>query len=287
MATVLVTGTSTGIGNATALHLARAGYDVFATMRRPDKHPDLRQAAEKESLNLHVLQQDVTDPASNQSVVDEVTALGGQIDILVNNAGKGGASSLEEIPMEELRDVFETNFFGAIDLTQKVVPQMRERRSGCIVNVTSVAGRVSVSPQIAYSSSKVALESISEMLAQELWQYNVRVATIEPGIVITPILEQFTPPEHPTPYIQQFERMGLFFQSGINMGTMPDVVAKAIQQAIETDTPKLRNLVGADVEGIMKLRNTFSDDEWVAFVGEAAPLHEWKVKASELSGLPL
>ena len=286
MASVLITGTSTGIGRETALHLARAGYTVFATMRSPEKN-DLAEVAAGENLPLTVLKQDVTDGSSNQDTVDAVVEAAGQVDVLINNAGIGGAYVTEEMSMGHLRDVFDTNVFGAVDLAKRVIPQMRERRSGTIVNVTSVAGRMSVSPQIAYSSSKVALDAISEMWAQELSPYNVRIAAIEPGIIITPILEKFELPSPDTHYARNYERMMVFFEAGIKVGTGPDLVASTIQNAIETDSPRLRYLVGADAEGIMKMRHAMTDEEWVALFADDMTLDEYKRRASELTGLPL
>jgi NAD(P)-dependent dehydrogenase (short-subunit alcohol dehydrogenase family) len=287
MPTVLLTGTSTGIGNETALHLARAGYRVFATMRTPSKDTNLGAAAASESLDLHILKQDVTDPASNQATVDAVLEAAGHIDVLVNNAGLGGAASVEETPTELLRKIFDINFFGAMDLTQKVIPHMRQRRSGCIVNVTSVAGVVSVSPQFAYSSSKVALEAATEILAQEMRPFGVRVCTVEPGIVITPMLEQFAPPDAETPYLQQWERMGLFFEAGIRAGTMPGVVAEKIKAVIESNEFELRNLAGPDAAGIVGFRRVHNEEEWIATMGDELPIEEWKAMASKLSGIDL
>lgn len=286
MASVLITGTSTGIGHETALHLARAGYNVFATMRSPGKS-DLADVAGSEGLPLTVIQQDVTDESSNQAAVDQVMDAAGQIDVLINNAGIGGAYVTEEMSMNHLRDVFETNVFGAVDLAKRVIPGMRERGAGTIVNVTSVAGRMSVSPQVAYSSSKVALDAITEMWAQELSPFGVRVAAIEPGIIITPILEKFELPDPNTHYARNYERMMVFFEAGIKVGTGPDLVAQAIQHAIETDSPRLRYLVGADAEGIMKMRGSVTDEEWVELFAGDMTIDEYKEKASGLTGLPL
>lgn len=287
MTNVLITGTSTGIGFESALHLARAGYRVFATMRSPDKNPLLGETAAGEGLDLTVLKQDVTDPDSNQAAVDAVVSAAGPVDVLINNAGIGEAKVTEEMSMDNLRALFDTNFFGAIDLTKRVIPAMRERGSGAVINVTSVAGRMSVSPQVAYSTSKVALDVFSEMLAQELTRFGVRVANIEPGIIVTPILEKFELPDPNSKYMQHYERMMLFFEAGIRAGTMPPVVAEAIQNAIETDDPKLRYLVGVDAAAIMKMRTTLTDEEWVQMFTEEMPLDEWRQRASELSGLPL
>lgn len=286
MTTVLITGTSTGIGRETALFLARKGYDVFATMRSPDKS-DLADIAKAENLPVTVLQQDVTDESSNQVAVDAVVDAKGAIDVLINNAGIGGANVTEEMSMQHMRDVFDTNVFGAVDLTKRVIPSMRERRSGAIINVTSVAGRMSVSPQIAYSGSKVALDAITEMWSQELSPFGVRVAAIEPGIIITPILEKFELPDPNTHYARNYERMMVFFEAGIKVGTGPELVADAILNAIETDAPRLRYLVGGDAEGIMRMRELLSDEEWVGLFAGDMTIEEFKSQASKLTGLSL
>jgi NAD(P)-dependent dehydrogenase (short-subunit alcohol dehydrogenase family) len=180
MATVLITGTSSGIGLATALELGRAGHKVYATMRNPARAPQLGE-------QVSVLTMDVD---SDQSVADCFAGIyrqGVQIDVLVNNAGIERHGSIEELPMEDFRATMETNYFGALRCIRQVAPRMRERRSGCIVNVSSVAGKISASPLTAYSASKYALEALSEGLAGEMKPFGVRVAIVQPGIIETPM----------------------------------------------------------------------------------------------------
>jgi NAD(P)-dependent dehydrogenase (short-subunit alcohol dehydrogenase family) len=170
MAMAVVTGTSTGIGQATAVTLARAGHTVYATMRNPKTgSQELRAGAEREHLPLRIAPLDVDSDESVRNAFASILAEAGRIDVLVNNAGiGGGGGTTEENPMAVFRAAMETNYFGALRCIQAVLPGMRERRSGCIVNVTSVAGRFSMAPQAAYSSSKFALEATSESLAQEV-----------------------------------------------------------------------------------------------------------------------
>src|SRR5690349_7820492 len=157
MSTILITGSSTGIGRATAVELARAGHTVIATMRRRESAADLTALAQAEKLALSVLGLNVTSDASVASAFAEARQRCGPIDVLVNNAGIGRGFAIEDASMDDFRITMETNFFGALRCIKAVVPEMRERRTGCIVNITSVAGRIASSPQGAYASSKWAL----------------------------------------------------------------------------------------------------------------------------------
>src|SRR5215510_9897736 len=163
---VLVTGTSKGIGFATALAFGRAQYTVYATMRDPRRSPELSQIAEKERLPIHVLPMDVDSDNSVKQTLDDIQNKFGDIDILINNAGIERRGSVEELPLAEVRAVMETNYFGALRCIQAVMPRMRARKSGWIINITSVAGRLSSPPMGAYAASKYALEALSESLAQ-------------------------------------------------------------------------------------------------------------------------
>ena len=180
----LITGCSTGIGRATALHLARRGYRVHATMRSPERAgAPLVQTAKDEGLALTVVPLDVMDAASCAKALAEA----GRIDVLVNNAGLGELGAVEDLDDEQVRRMFETNVFGPLRLMRAVLPGMRAAGRGAIVNVSSVAGRFCYGSGALYSGSKHALEAISECLALEVMQYGIRVAIIEPGFFDTPI----------------------------------------------------------------------------------------------------
>ena len=184
MTVTLVTGTSTGIGEATALHLARLGHRVYASMRTPDASAEgLRRVAEKERLDLEVITLDVDDSASVAAAVGDVLARSGQIDVLVNNAGVGNLASVEEVPIKDAKAVFETNVFGPLRMMQAVLPGMRARRSGTIVNISSVAGRLVSAGHGIYAGTKYALEAVSEAVAIETRRLGIRVILIEPGFV--------------------------------------------------------------------------------------------------------
>lgn len=264
MAIALVTGTSTGIGLATAVTLARGGHSVFATMRNPASGGgEIRAIAEAEKLPVTVLPMDVDDDASVHAGVAQALAQGGRIDVLVNNAGISVHGSVEELPLSEFRRVMETNFFGALRCIQAVVPGMRERRHGCIVNVTSVAGRIASSPQAPYAASKWALEAASEALAQEMKAFGVRVAIVEPGVIATPIFGKLASgPEHS--HYPHAGRLEAIFAASVKNASSPYVVGDAIRRIVESDSWQLRHPVGADAAPFLAWRASMTDEDWVS-----------------------
>ena len=187
MPVALVTGTSTGIGLATAAALGRAGHNVYATMRNPERAPELFQLAGAEKLPIKILTMDVDNDASVSRAVGEVLADVGRVDVLVNNAGVQGSGPIEEIPLAEFRRVMETNYFGVLRCIQAVLPGMRKQRDGHIVNVSTIGGRIAGLSQGPYCGSKFALEAVSEILAGEVKAFGIRVAIVEPGVTETPI----------------------------------------------------------------------------------------------------
>jgi NAD(P)-dependent dehydrogenase (short-subunit alcohol dehydrogenase family) len=271
MSVILITGTSTGIGLATALHFARKGAAVYAGVRRPETATELTQAIASEQLPITPIALDVNADLSVQHAVDEVLRLAGHIDVLVNNAGISTAGSIEEVPLAVAKQIFETNYFGVIRLTQAVLPTMRARRSGTIVNVSSLAGRAAIAAHGHYSASKYALEAASEILAQEVCAFGIRVAIIEPGVILTPIFakgRQAAEAALPNPvsacYADHVRRLRMFFQKQLQQPTPATVVAEAIEHAVTTDHPQLRYLVGDDARVLAKGRQETSDEEWVA-----------------------
>ena len=271
MPVTLVTGTSTGIGFATALCLARHGHTVIATMRNLAKAGQLESAAREQGVRLVVRELDVTSQASIDRAMAATREREGAVDVLVNNAGIGGATPLELTPEDEHRAMFEANYWGPIRMIHAVLPSMRERRSGCIVNVTSIAGRIATPNQIPYSASKHALAAASEALAHEVAAFGVRVAIIEPGVIQTAIFENSagaTRYDKNSPYRQIMRRNGKQFAAGFRNPGQPETVAAAILEAITTDRPRLRYPVGGDAEGIAAGRQRISDEDWVAMGGE-------------------
>tara|TARA_B100000700_G_C15020879_1_gene845664 strand:+ start:302 stop:1174 length:873 start_codon:yes stop_codon:yes gene_type:complete len=264
MDVALVTGSSTGIGESTVLHLARNNFHVFATMRNPDAGTGLLETAKSEGLSLEVLALDVNDAESCSACVNEIVSRVGRIDVLINNAGIGSGGALEEASLEHIKDVFETNVFGAVRMMQLVLPSMRERHHGAIVNVTSVAGRVANPNMSTYSGSKFALDVMTESLAAEVVRFGIRVALIEPGVIQTPIFSKGSNPPNPeSPYHEFAERAGYWFGVRLEKPTYPQEVAELIEYAIVTDQPKLRYLVGPDAFSMVAARESLTDEEWM------------------------
>jgi NAD(P)-dependent dehydrogenase (short-subunit alcohol dehydrogenase family) len=263
MSVVLITGASTGIGHTTALHLAEKGHRVFAGVRNPDGVPDLRDKIAAGNLPVEVIQLDVTDTASVQAAVDGVMTAAGRIDVLVNNAGIGGGRAVEETPLEEVRTIFETNYFGCVQMLLAVVPIMREQRAGRIVNMSSLAGRMVYGCHGHYSAAKWALEGLSEALAFETAEFNIRVALIEPGSVPTPAWEKGTPPPEDTKYGNSLQRLMDWATHTMKNPASTLDVAKAVAHAIESDAPRFRYLVGQDAIEDVAGRQSVTDDEWI------------------------
>jgi NAD(P)-dependent dehydrogenase (short-subunit alcohol dehydrogenase family) len=262
MASVLITGTSKGIGFEAALAFARVGHQVFATMRNPAQSPALAETAAREKLPILISTMDVD---SDQSVHDAIAAIlknHGPIDVLVNNAGVEAVGSVEEVPLSNFRSVMETNYFGVLRCTQALLPSMRERRCGCIINISSVAGRICNPPLTAYCASKWALEALSEGLAGEMKTFNVRVALVEPGIIDTAMARRIENPEAKSPYGQS-ARFAILFANSLKTPVLPSLVAEKILEVADSGTWQLRHPVGPDALPLIHWRTQMADEEWV------------------------
>ena len=272
MASALITGTSSGIGFATALALGRAGHTVFATMRNPGRAPALGEQVADEKLPVQILTMDVDSDESVAAAVKSIHEQDGQVDVLVNNAGIERTGSVEELSLDVFRETMETNYFGPIRCIKAVVTEMRERRAGCIVNVTSIAGKLAPAPFAPYSASKFALEALSECLGQEMKPFNVRVAIVEPGIIDTPMARRIEEPKGESRY-PQGRRWAAAFQASLENPTKPAVVADKILEIIESGTWTLRHPVGPDAGPFLDWRagmtgeafvewGALDDDQW-------------------------
>ena len=266
MAIALVTGTSSGIGFATAVTLARGGHKVIATMRNLDGADELQKIVSAEKLPVTVAALNVDDDTSVNNAVGKALAEHGRIDVLVNNAGIGSRGSVEEVPIAVFREIMETNFFGALRCIKAVIPGMRERRHGCIVNVTSVTGRMALAPQAPYAASKWAFEALSECLAQEMKTFNVRVTIIEPGVIDTPIFNKARPSPKDSPY-PHARRLMAIFTASLTKPTSPYVVGEQIRQIVDGDSWQLRYPVGPDAVPFLKWRTSKTDEEIVELGG--------------------
>ena len=260
MALALVTGSNSGIGLATAVSLARARHTVVAAMRNLARGAEIRKIAAQEKLPIHLATLDVDDDASVRAAFSEVVAQHGPVEVLVNNAGIGGGNAIEETPLDSFRQVMETNFFGAVRCIQAVVPGMRERRRGTIVNVSSVAGRIASAPQASYAASKWALEAVSECLAQEMRAFNVRVAIVEPGVIATPIFTKARPLPKNSPY-PHARRLRAIFAAVLANPTPPSVVGDLIRDIVDGDSWQLRYPAGPDALPVLKRRASRTDEQ--------------------------
>jgi NAD(P)-dependent dehydrogenase (short-subunit alcohol dehydrogenase family) len=262
MSSVLITGTSKGIGLQAALAFGRAGHNVYATMRNPSQSPELAETAAREKLPITVSTMDVDSDQSVRDGIDKIQEDHGPIDVLVNNAGVERIGSVEELPLADFRAVMETNYFGAIRCIQAVAPQMRQRRSGCIINVTSVAGRIASAPMAPYTASKWALESLSEALAGEMKMFNVRVIIVQPGIIDTAMARRIGDRAVGSPYPHR-ERFAALFANSLRNPVPPAVVGQKILEIAESGTWQLRHPVGPDAVPLLNWRSGMTDEQWV------------------------
>ncbi len=231
-------------------------------MRNPEAAPELARAAAAERLAVSVFTMDVDDDASMQQAVRGIEAELGPVDVLVNNAGIEGTGTVEEMPVSVFRDVMETNCFGAIRCIQAVLPGMRARRSGCIVNVTSISGKLASSPMGAYAASKFALEAVSECLAQEVKPFGIRVCVIEPGIIDTDMARHFSETGDASVYPNQ-RRMAAMFAAALKQPTPPGVVADTLVDIAHSGSWQFRHPVGPDAAAFLQWRASLSDEAWV------------------------
>ena len=262
----VVTGANSGIGRATALHLASLGHVVYGTVRSLDKAGKLRSMAEAAGVEVQLVELDV---ASDDSVRDGFARIlsetGGVVDALINNAGVGGNAVAEECSSELYLDVMNVNLCGPARCWQQVLPGMRERRRGTIVNITSVVGRLAALAQSPYVASKWALEGVSEELAQELAPFGVRVAIVEPGVTKTSIFGKNIDTPHQTgAYDTHYRRMFQMYAAGIGHATDAIEVGKVVHHAITTDAPQLRYTVSWGAAELVAGRAAMTDEQWIA-----------------------
>ncbi|HKN24357.1 MAG TPA: SDR family oxidoreductase [Candidatus Acidoferrum sp.] len=246
--TVLITGGTDGLGKASAFLLARRGYAVFAAGRSAAKREEVDRLAREERLLIHTLEMDVSDSASVQIAVELVMEKAGGIDVLINNAGVGYMAVVEEIRLTDFRQQFEVNLFGVLRVAQAVLPHMRQRRHGRILMMSSAAGLVSPPTYGAYSSSKHALEGLTNALRLEMYPFGVQVILIEPGYILTNF--QQTAKELAQPYFERaktspYARIYAGALAGSDQGrghstTTPEDCARVILKAIESPHPKAR-----------------------------------------------
>lgn len=262
----LVTGASAGIGEATALKLLKQGYTVYAAARRVEKMQSLAKAG------AIVLAMDVTDDASMQAGVRKVIAQSGRIDILVNNAGYGSYGSVEDVPLEEARMQFEVNVFGAVRLIQLVLPHMRAQRSGSIVNITSMGGKIHTPLGAWYHGTKFALEAISDCLRMEVQPFGIDVVVVEPGGIKTEwagiAADKLLDTSGKGVYSSQATAMAesMMGEASRKRQSPPELIADTIAEAVSVRRPKTRYVVGFGAKPMIFMRRLLSDRAFDGFM---------------------
>jgi NAD(P)-dependent dehydrogenase (short-subunit alcohol dehydrogenase family) len=270
--TALVTGSSSGIGFETSLLLARAGFYTYATMRKLDKSSKIVDIAQEDNLSVEVLLLDVTDDKSVKDAINTIAVKQKRIDVVVNNAGYGSVGAVEDFSIDEIKAQFETNFFGAIRVIQNVLPIMREQRSGVIVNISSIGGKIAFPFSPSYASTKFALEGLSEALQYEVEQFGIKVILVEPGIIRTNFFDNILKAKKAagpaSPYSELLQRRINRVKTMFGNGTAPEEVAKVILKAITSITPDLRYLVGSDANSLYEKRKSMPERKFLEFMSQ-------------------
>jgi len=268
----VVTGSSSGIGFETSLLLARNGIYTYATMRNQSKSEEILTYVRKDNLPLKTLHLDVTNEKSILDAIKKIIAEKGRIDILVNNAGYSLLGPLEQLQINEIKEEFETNFFGIIKLIQSVLPTMRKQRYGRIINISSLAGRIGFPFSSAYVSSKFALEGLTESLGYEIQNFGIHVILIEPGVIRTNFLNSMKLGKNVItsqndsninlPYTERIQKRVSAFKPRFEKGSSPIEVAEVVLEAATSQDPKPRYLVGNDAMKMMEKRKDTADEEF-------------------------
>lgn len=263
---VLVTGASSGIGAATAMKLKALGFTVYAAARRIERMQSLTDAG------VRVIAMDVTQDASMQAGVERIIAETGQIDVLVNNAGYGSYGSVEDVSLEEGRAQFDVNVFGAVRLIQLVLPHMRARQTGTIVNITSMGGKIHTPLGAWYHGTKFALEAISDCLRMEVEPFGIKVVVVEPGGIKTEwadiAAQKLREVSGDGPYGHQALPMAesMIGRASRERQSPPELIADTIATAVQARRPKTRYAVGFGARPMIFLRRLLPDRAFDRFM---------------------
>ena len=257
----LVTGASSGIGLATAQLFAAEGFRVFGTSRTPEAHP---------VTDCTMVELDVHSEDSCTAAVSRVLEEAGRIDVLVNNAGYGLIGALEEFSIEEIHQLFETNVYGLVRMTQAVLPSMRARRHGRIINISSTAGRLSIPFESLYCASKFTVEGLSEGLRHELRPFGIAVCLVEPGFTRSHFKENIRQPKQTIDDYNTMRQEFLFkVGNAFDSGNNPETIAAVILRAARDKKPKLRYPAGGDAVMATFARRWFSDSMIEKVIGKS------------------
>ena len=265
----LVTGCSSGIGLETAIALGREGHFTYATMRDVKKSGSLDKIVNDEGLPIKVLELDVDSEKSVDDTIAKIMEEKGRVDTLINNAGWGMWGAVEDVSIEEFKQQFETNFFSIIRLIQKVAPIMRKQKSGNIVNVSSVAGKIGFPVSPAYISSKFALEGLSECIRFELGPFGINVIIIEPGVIKTNFFDSMKMAKKSNSdsvYNEITSKVVSGVKMMAEMGTEPKEVADTIIKSINEEKPLPRYIVGNDAMMFLEAKKMKTDIEFENYI---------------------
>ncbi|KHK99421.1 short-chain dehydrogenase [Microbacterium mangrovi] len=255
--TALVTGASSGIGESTARKLHNLGFTVYGAARRTDRLQGLG------SDGIRTLAMDVTDEDSMRAGVARIVAETGRLDVLVNNAGYGSYGAIEDVPMDEARRQFDVNVFGAMRLSQLVLPHMRAQQSGTIVNISSMGGKIYTPLGGWYHGTKFAVEALSDCLRLEVAPFGIHVVVIEPGGIATEwagiAADSLETSSASGPYARQAASVAKTLRSGANRDSSPSVVADAIAKAVTASKPRTRYAVGFGAKPLITARRLLGD----------------------------
>lgn len=251
---IFITGASSGIGLAIALHLHKKGYEVIGTSRTPEKY----------QLPFSLLKLDLSDDDSiatcTQQFIDEY----GQLDVLINNAGVGITGALEELPKAEMLKNFQVNFFGPIQVIQQLLPLMRAKNDGLIINITSIAGYVGLPYRGIYSASKAALEIITESIRMEINTFNIKAVNLAPGDFATNIAQNryHAPLSNNSAYYEDYKKCLDNINKHVDSGNQPHDVAIAVEKIIQKRNPKIHNKVGSFIQKFSIVLKRILPDLW-------------------------
>ena len=238
---VLITGASSGIGKSIGTFLHDKGFVVYGTSRNPERVTD---------STFPLLPLDVRNTESINATVQKIIQLSGRLDVVINNAGVGITGPIEEIPSQEIKNNFETNFFGPIEVIKAVLPQMRSQKSGLIINITSIAGYMGLPYRGIYSASKGALELITESLSMELKPFGINITNVAPGDFATNIASGrfHAPVIKDSAYEVSYGATLKMMDEQVNSGNNPIEMAQAILNIIQTENPKIHYKVGSFIQ---------------------------------------
>ena len=278
MAVILITGASSGFGKLTALAFARNGDHVYAGVRDPANSDALARSADDQALAIEQLRLDVTDTRTINTAVDTILREAGRIDVLVNNAGVHLLGALEDMPEDALREVMDTNFFGAVNVTRAVLPVMREQRSGHVIQMSSIGGMIGRVADSIYCASKAALEGASEGLRYEVQPFGINVSMIEPGAFRTELADKFAVlPDYPadSPYRELIQFRAARLTETCKNGDDPQKVADLIVEVAQSAEPAFRYPAGQQAESFLPQLKKMTDAQRADFIREAAKIGWW------------